>query len=261
MTNSELELWNRIKAFQFDKPDVQLTFAKRLARENRISENFANEIIDEYRKFLFLCCVSREPVSPSPLVDQAWHLHLNYTRSYWTDLCGNTLGRSLHHDPTEGGAAEDKKFKVLYLRTLQLYESYFSSPAPDDIWPSRDAGPETNEIEKGGFWTFSKPAFSFGRRKNRASLLALILASLLFGCSASASSGLLILIILLVLGVVIYLIWRHNRNSTGYGGSGCGSAGCGGGGSHDNSDGSDGGDGGGSGCSSGCSGGCGGGGD
>jgi uncharacterized membrane protein YgcG len=74
-------------------------------------------------------------VTPSDSVDQAWHLHMVYTRSYWDELCGKTLGKPLHHGPTKGGLAEDLKFHEWYERTLKSYEQEFQEPPPADIWP------------------------------------------------------------------------------------------------------------------------------
>jgi hypothetical protein len=261
MTNSELELWNKIKAFQFDKPNIRLTFAKRLARENAIPEHFANQIIDEYRKFIFLCSVSKDQIAPSHYVDLAWHLHLTYTKSYWIDLCKNTINRDLHHNPTEGGTEEDKKFKNLYRNTLSLYEFYFSSKAPDAVWPNENDGVKNTivEIDKSRNWVIPKPDFSFRGQKNSFSIIAIIFSALLLGCSSYAGAVPFVLLFVLVVGIVFFLVRRHNRQAIGNNSSGCGSSGCGGiFGSSDSGDSGDGGD---SGCSSGCSGGCGGGGD
>lgn len=258
MTNNELELWNRIKEFQFDKPNVTLTFAKRLARENGISEHFANELITEYRRFIFLCCVSEGQISPSRFVDLVWHLHLTYTRSYWNDLCKNTINRDLHHNPTEGGREEDLKYKDLYKKTLHLYEEFFASVPPAAVWPSENDPPKktSTEFEKSRYWVIPKPAFSFDRRRNSLSIVIVVLSALLLGCSDYESIP-LIVFVAVVVGVVLMLIRRRNRQGNGDGSSGCGSSGCGGG-SDDSGDSGGGGD---SGCSSGCSGGCGGGGD
>lgn len=252
MRNSELELWNKIAAFQFDKPGVKLTFAKRLAKENALSEPFAHEIIDEYRRFIFLCCVSKEQVSPSHFVDLAWHLHLTYTRSYWDDLCKNTIGRELHHNPTEGGRTEDEKFKNLYSRTLELYALYFSSKPPETVWPKENVV----KTEGSRFWKIPKPAFAL-----RLPILAVALSTLLLGCSSYTGSFPVVLVLVFFIGI-IFVVARNNRRGNGNGGSGCGS-GCGGIFGSDGGDGSDSSDGGGdSGCSSGgCGGGCGGGGD
>lgn len=102
---------------------------------------FAEQVFIEYRKFLFLCAISPQPVTPSDAVDQAWHLHLSYTHSYWNDLCRNILGKDLHHNPTQGGASERNKFSDFYNYTLELYRSTFDSDPPVDIWP-----PETERF-------------------------------------------------------------------------------------------------------------------
>ena len=70
-------------------------------------------MISEYRRFVFLALAAGHPVTPSDQVDQAWHLHLLYTNSYWNRFCGETLGRRLHHGPTQGGASERDKFTGL----------------------------------------------------------------------------------------------------------------------------------------------------
>ncbi|MEM9379186.1 MAG: hypothetical protein AAGB93_04480, partial [Planctomycetota bacterium] len=111
------DLLARLEAFEFDAPGTTLTFAARLARENGWSRSRALRVLDEYRRFLVLACVADHVVTPSEDVDRAWHLHLTYTRSYWQDLCRDTLGRELHHEPTEGGAAESEKYRDLYEAT------------------------------------------------------------------------------------------------------------------------------------------------
>jgi uncharacterized protein (TIGR04222 family) len=74
-------------------------------------------------------------VTPSDQVDQAWHLHLLYTESYWDGLCRGVLGRPLHHGPTRGGVREAAKFHDWYGRTLDSYRRLFGSEPPADIWP------------------------------------------------------------------------------------------------------------------------------
>lgn len=129
-------LWNKIEAFSFDEPGATLTFAARLARENGWRLGFAQRVIDEYRRFLFLSMVAGHAVSPSEAVDQAWHLHLTYTKSYWEQLCGQVLPRPLHHCPTSGRREESEKFDDWYSKTLASYQHYFGQVAPTDIWPS-----------------------------------------------------------------------------------------------------------------------------
>src|SRR5262245_63811110 len=114
MNASQQVLYNRLMTFEIDEPGVELTFARRLARENGWDLLYAERVIAEYKRFLLLACEAGHVVSPSEDVDQAWHLHLTYTRSYWDGLCREVLGRPLHHGPTKGGAAEQAKFIDLY---------------------------------------------------------------------------------------------------------------------------------------------------
>src|SRR5947199_354356 len=78
----------------------------------------AARAIEEYRRFAFLAVAAGHPVSPSDAVDQVWHLHLLYTRSYWVQFCGEVLGKPLHHEPSTGGGGEAAKFDAWYGQTL-----------------------------------------------------------------------------------------------------------------------------------------------
>lgn len=128
-------LWQALRDFQIDEKDAHLTFATRLARENNWTRSFARRVVEEYKRFVFLARRAGHTVTPSEEVDQAWHLHMTYTRSYWDNLCGKVLGVALHHSPTKGGRSEDAKFADLYRRTLDSYAAQFGTPPPRDIWP------------------------------------------------------------------------------------------------------------------------------
>src|SRR5687767_14035376 len=90
----------RILASDTDGDEVALPFAARLARENGWSRSYAERVIEEYKRFVFLAVSGTSPsssgsseaqsardegrkVCPSEDVDAAWHLHLTYTKSYW----------------------------------------------------------------------------------------------------------------------------------------------------------------------------------
>lgn len=92
-------------------------------------------MVEEYRRFCFLAATAGHPVTPSDAVDQAWHLHLTYTRDYWERFCPEVLGRALHHGPTEGGTAEGHRFFAQYAETMRSYERVFGRAPPCDIWP------------------------------------------------------------------------------------------------------------------------------
>lgn len=136
MTASDSALWHRIAAHEIGPVDASLTFAARLARENRWSLPHAEAVIGEYKRFCYLAVTAGHEVTPSDAVDQAWHLHLTYSRDYWGMFCPHVLRADLHHGPTKGGEAERGRFYHQYAATLAVYEAAFGAAPPPDIWPN-----------------------------------------------------------------------------------------------------------------------------
>ncbi|WP_235973755.1 glycine-rich domain-containing protein [Parasphingopyxis marina] len=134
MTPTDDPLWQRLEPYAIGPPDAALSFCSRLARENRWPEDFAGRVIEEYKRFCYLCATADHVVTPSDAVDQAWHLHLTYSRDYWERFCPEILGCPLHHGPTAGGEAELAKHYEQYALTLRSYAQVFGNP-PGDIWP------------------------------------------------------------------------------------------------------------------------------
>ncbi|HZG47655.1 MAG TPA: hypothetical protein VEZ41_15510 [Allosphingosinicella sp.] len=184
-------LWLSLAEMRVEPPGAALTFTARLARDQRWSRRHAEAVMEEYRRFIFLAATGSRPVTPSRDVDEAWHLHLTYSRHYWDELCGRILGRPLHHDPTEGGAAQQAHFFDQYAATLARYEAVFGEPPRPDIWPS--------------------PAIRFGRPEPRrwprlAAAGSISLAAA--GCTAlaGASAGGGTVAIVLVIGMLVLLV-------------------------------------------------------
>ncbi|MDT8758130.1 hypothetical protein MZO42_05415 [Sphingomonas psychrotolerans] len=144
-TPADHPVWTRLSLYRFGHDNAALPFAERLARDNGWSRAEADRVIEEYRRFCFLAVTATHPVTPSDQVDQAWHLHLTYTRDYWERFCPEVLGRPLHHGPTAGGADEQHRYFIQYAETLRSYERVFGSP-PADLWP--DAARRLNEDPK-----------------------------------------------------------------------------------------------------------------
>jgi hypothetical protein len=128
--------WQALMGHEIGPPDAALTFAARLARENRWSTDFARRVIDEYKRFCFLAVTAGHELTPSDAVDQAWHLHLTYSRDYWERFCPAVLGVPLHHGPTAGGTAERDRYFEQYAQTLKSYEAAFGETPPADVWPA-----------------------------------------------------------------------------------------------------------------------------
>lgn len=272
MNAAETLLWAKIEAFKLDNPEAGFKFSTRLARENGWSLSYTNRVIDEYKKFIFLCCISGSGVTPSDPVDQAWHLHLTYTRSYWIDLCQNTIGQNIHHNPTKGGGDEAKKFNKYYTAVKDIYQQHFNMFPPADIWHNNQRRfKEINfqRVNMDRYWLIKKPRFTI------YSAVAVMLLVILAVFVQATDSLFAILFMLGVVSFVTVAVYRHesdpNRSNKGDNRDNSGSGGCGGDSSWDHSSHHGGhdsdGHGGDSGCGSGCSGcssgcsGCGGGGD
>jgi hypothetical protein len=132
---SSSDLWQRLAAYRIGPAEAELSFIRRLARENRWADDHAQRVILEYKRFCYLAVEAGREVTPSDAVDQAWHLHLTYSRDYWERFCPETLGAPLHHGPTAGGQAERARYYDQYAATLKAYEDHFEETPPADIWP------------------------------------------------------------------------------------------------------------------------------
>jgi hypothetical protein len=235
------DLWARLETMEIDPPDATTRFHHRLKQYNKWTDKFAARVTKEYRRFLYLAARAGHPVTPSDTVDQAWHLHLIYTRHYWQELCGEIMGLQLHHEPSAGGTVESKKFERQYEQTIESYKATFGEAPPADIWPVR-------EPAKLG---------ALGKKFLVAGGTLVIMAIAL----KAANIPLLIFgAILGTLGILTYSYAGTAALAPDKGRGGCGAAGSGGHAAAAGSCGSIGGDGGGGGCASACGGGCGGGG-
>ena len=159
-TNAEAALLERIRSFELDEPDAAFTFSARLARENGWGLEFALRAMQEYKRFMFLLCVAGHPCTPSDEVDQVWHLHLVYTRSYWQDFCPHILQRDIHHGPTLGGAEEQDKFTDWYARTKATYVERFGHEPPADLCPdskTRFSRVNFRRVDINANWVIPKP--------------------------------------------------------------------------------------------------------
>ena len=177
--------------------------------------------------------MSGDEVTPPDAVDQAWHLHLAYTKSYWNDLCRNILNREIHHNPTEGGAEQSERFRNQYINTMLLYQQVFAEVPPEDIWPDVDNRFEDASsfvrVNRAKKWLITKPV---AQLRNVTS--SILIVFLLVACSSlqEDKSGWFWMALIAVIALVIFVMsWLVRKalgpqdDSRGDGGPGCG--GCG----------------------------------
>ncbi len=211
-------LWHRLRAWSPDDPAASFSFTRRLARDNDWPLDFARRVVEEYRRFAFLAMRAGHRVTPSDEVDQAWHLHLCYTRDYWHTFCGEVLQADLHHGPTKGGASEAGKFDDWYARTRDSYARWFGHAPPRDLWPDaseRFGRRGWRRVDTDRFWLVPRAAAK--RTAAAAVLVALALGSLALAGDDDGHpwACYIFVAIVLVAFVIRGLIRRHNRRRSG----------------------------------------------
>lgn len=92
------------------------------------SKEVADKALTEVLRFMWLIAYSDSSLSPSILVDNAWHELILCTREY-ERVCNQYFGRFLHHSP--GGNESDNQTK--FVKTLTLYALHFGKP-PEFFW-------------------------------------------------------------------------------------------------------------------------------
>lgn len=227
-----LQLLDKLTSFSLDDEASEFKFSDRLARENGWSIAYSKRVIEEYKRFLYLSAEAGHPVTPSVDVDEVWHLHLCYTRSYWHDLCRDILDFPLHHGPTKGGGEERSKFNQWYQKTLDSYEEHFNSKPPADIWPVpsvRFARQEIKKVDCQRNLIFSKRAVYLSSGVTGFSLC-------LLSCVSNESGfpvGIFIFMAIIFILICVFGKSSGGKGDGGVGGSGgidSGCGGCGGGG-------------------------------
>lgn len=147
IAKSDPHLWEALAALPLDRLAEEDTgpqngFTLRLMKQEGWDYIHSVRVVAEYRRFLYLAALGE--VSPPPDVDAAWHLHLTFTRAYWTGLCERTLGHKLDHHPATS-AVDTVRYKTVYAETRRRYRGEFGCEPPADIWPdpvSREPAPD-----------------------------------------------------------------------------------------------------------------------
>ncbi|MFY0675119.1 MAG: hypothetical protein JXQ87_17120 [Bacteroidia bacterium] len=93
-----------------------------------INEQNVTNLFEETLKFLWLVGKLNQKLTPSLVVDNAWHEFILFTRLYHK-FCDEHFGRYVHHSP---GGNEQENHRN-YHRTIQLYILHFDKP-PEVYW-------------------------------------------------------------------------------------------------------------------------------
>lgn len=205
------QLWNKLENFQFDEGFVQ-----RLAREKNIPLSFAEKVVEEYRKFMFLCATMDTMATPSYWVDECWHLHLIYTRSYWEGIC-KIIGKPIHHNPGNQKEIDRGDFFRAFQTTIKAYEAQWGVKPSGSVW--------TDKEPKKRVWKWKAGVMNW----RTASMFFILL--LLTGCTDEEKLIAGVVCIFLILLIIFFWPSKGGRggSSGAYGGGFGGCSSCGGG--------------------------------
>ncbi|MEK7638934.1 MAG: hypothetical protein AAB388_02100 [Patescibacteria group bacterium] len=129
----------------FAVPDL---LANRIVRLHGVPLDFAEGLIKEAKRMLYLAHISDDSVAPSGRVDWAWHEMLMFTRFY-KDFA-EFIGAFIHHVPNPPPAVDTKEEAwehiqatlgvprpgtATYEKTKSHYEKFFNEKPDPLYWP------------------------------------------------------------------------------------------------------------------------------
>jgi hypothetical protein len=209
MTTQQNELWLKIQQFNIDDPQAEVPFSSRLAAAQGWDADFTQRAIEEYKKFMLLAATAGFSVTPSLVIDEVWHEHITFTKSYWVAFCQGVLGKEIHHTPSGGSEVEEAKFREAFQQTLQAYITVFQENPPRDIWleDPKVVRLYAENAEKRGVGQF----------------VAFVLAGLI----GIMGSSFIVFIVLMILGnIAVAAVYPSPPTFSADGGGSCGGGGC-----------------------------------
>lgn len=120
--------WQRIQDFSFPPLFLEL-----FCKKQKCDRSFAFRVIEEYKRFMYLATYLK--VTPSLIIDEIWHLHIQWT-SLYAEFCQDIYNDNFCHHSPEFILLEGKvsRFQDQYHETLKHYYWEFDCHPPQDIW-------------------------------------------------------------------------------------------------------------------------------
>ncbi|OIP82632.1 MAG: hypothetical protein AUK37_08820 [Rhodobacterales bacterium CG2_30_65_12] len=128
-TLTDPRLWSRVRVAPLPVSRMKHEFPQTLAYQLDLPVFEARELIEEYRRFLYLSAITDAQRVAPEAVRKAWAMHAHSPD--YSAFCAGALGKQLGLDDGT------RKFgaNAAYRRTLQSYVREFGTTPPPAIWP------------------------------------------------------------------------------------------------------------------------------
>ena len=135
-TKTDRRLWHRLEGYSFHERPLTRSLVERLEEETGHATDVCYTLVEEYRRYMYLVGSTGETLSPSPIVDVVWRLHVEDKEAYFEDFCPRIIGRTIHRPGDERDATHFLDDPA-YTRTLEYYAQEFGRPLVQ-YWPDPD---------------------------------------------------------------------------------------------------------------------------
>ena len=130
LNENQVKLVNIVKNYVFSSKYLDILMDRLM-----LSAIEAELLIAEYKKFLIMSVICNFPIAPSGYVDEAWHLHMLFTKEY-IDFSKKVGKAVILHVPLINDAIEEKQnLKDFYKQTIEAYMEIFGGSVDQSFWP------------------------------------------------------------------------------------------------------------------------------
>jgi hypothetical protein len=169
-------LWFKIKNTSLLNGDIDnLIFKNRLMLKFKWSNTTCDDMILQYKQFLFIAATSNEKETPTQAVDDVWHEHILYTRDYFENWA-KLLGKTIHHEPDR--EINPAKTKQVFEKTQLKLDALRAKAVIKK--PTKD------KISEANYAKISESNYSHSGGNDLTN--ALLMSSMISNCSSHSST-------------------------------------------------------------------------
>jgi hypothetical protein len=124
-------LWLKLNFLDLGQNAAFQPFLQMLGQQTGWPLPLVSQVMEEYRRFLFLALRAGHPVTPPAMIEKVWTLHMQMAKNYWEQLGSLIAERPV----AQGlGPASAASMAEQYQQTLASYARIFGMEPPADIW-------------------------------------------------------------------------------------------------------------------------------